>query len=191
MKKILYTFIFCIFLLTSRVQAQTIKVLSVDDFSTLNPSSTYSVKTLELLQLEDGTFLYPNTIVSGVVLRVKGPKHGKRDSYFEFIPSTVAYNGQCYPIKSQKTIAQVIAYKPIDKKALAYNVARKTANLFLKGLISGIEFVQGAVEAENGQRIKSGCVKVYKDSFFSYLEVGEELNIKSGDILVLKLKKTH
>lgn len=190
MKKILSIFVVAIVLLTSKAQAQTIKVSAVDNFSSDQPASIFRIKTLEDNEIQ-GMLFKSDTIISGIVLRVQEPTRGKRDGYFEFIPNLITYQGESVKINLPKTAAQIMYYKPTDPKKETLNATLKVANFFLKGLISGIEFAQGAIKAENGQRIKSGAMNVYNNSFLSYIEVGNQLNIKSGDILVLKLKKIH
>lgn len=188
MKKILSILILSIFFSASKVNAETILVKSLEAFSTEKPSITYKVKTIRAEQISDDLVLMPGTVISGYVLRVHEPQFGKRDSYFEFVPTMLIYGGKSKDISNTKIVGRILGYKPIDPQDLMFNVARKTANFVFKGAISAAEFVQGAVEAQDGQRIKSGAQKVYKDSFVSYIETGKELNVKSGDLLVLKLK---
>lgn len=186
MKKFLSLTIIMLLFLTSKAQAQSIKVSAIDDFSSEQSSSVFKVKTIEYNQIQ-GMFFEPGTIISGMVLKVHEPARGKRDGYFEFIPTNIGDT----KINSPKTIGKITYYKPVDPPKAALNIAGKIANIFLKGLITGAEFAQGAIEAPNGQRIKSGAKKAYNDSFLSYIEVGQELNIKPGDILILKLKKVR
>lgn len=187
MKKILL--ILSIFILfSSGAEAKTLRVLSLKSFSTLNPSPTFSVQTVQRECLSQDLVLEPGTIISGIVLKVEPPKRGKRNSYFEFIPTQTTYKGQSEKIKHSVIVAQVVGYNPVKPTTLAFNVTRKVANFFLKGAISAIEFADGAIEAQDGQRLKSGAMKAYKDSFFSYIEPGKELNIERGDILTLKIK---
>lgn len=187
MKKFLSIFIIVTILLTSKAQAQTIKVSAVDNFSSANPAPIFRIKMVEDEEVQ-GMLFKSGTIISGIVLRVYEPARGKRDGYFEFIPTEITYNTESIKINIPKTIARIMYYKPIDAPETACNIARKIANFFLKGAISAIEFADGAIMAENGQRIKSGANKVYNDSFFSYIEPGKELNINKGDIINLKLK---
>lgn len=190
MKKILL-FIFIILFITSSAEAKTIKVISLKSFSTEFPAPTFKVQTIKKEAITEDIILEQNSIISGIVLRVESPKIGKRDSYFEFIPTKITYNGVTQEIEHPVIIVRVLGYNSINPKELTFNVARKAANFFFKGAISAIEFIDGAIEAENGQRIKSGVMKVYKDSFLSYIEAGKELNIKTGDLLTLKVKKIH
>jgi len=191
MNKILLTFVFIFFLLTSSVQAQTLKVVSVDGFSAKNPSAVCRVQTLEATELADNFFLESGTIISGLVIQAHRPKFGKRDSYLEIIPTSITYNDKTINITNSKLTAKVIAYKPTNPQALAGNVAIKAANLVVLGASQGISFAMGATQAKEGTRVKSGFQRIYKDSFISLLEIGSELNINKGDILILKIKKNR
>lgn len=187
MKKFLLI-ILIMFLLASCTEAKTLKVLSLKSFSTEFPSPTFEVQTIQREIVTQDIILEQGSIISGIVLRVEPPKRGKRDSYFEFIPTEITYRRIKQKIEHPIIVAKVLGYEPIDPKELTFTVARKVANFFLKGAISAVEFADGAIKAENGQRIKSGAIRVYNNSFFSYIEPGEELNINRGDIIILKIK---
>lgn len=179
--------IFCSFSLSA--QAKTIKVVALKDFSTEKPSPTFRVQTIQDEVFKNGTVLEKGTVISGVVLKVEKPKRGKRDAYFEFIPTTIFYDGNEKTINKQ-IVVKVIAYHSVDSKKMAVYVAKKAADFAVKGASMGISFVQGVAQADEGDnRIKSGFVKTYRDSPLSFIEVGSELNIDVGDTLVLKVEK--
>lgn len=174
---------------TANAQAQTIKAESMEDFTTAAPAITFSVKITETCNLPDGTILEEGAIVSGLVTKIKHAKRLKRDGYFEFIPNEITTNGQSKKIELPKTYAKVIDCEPLNTKQLAGNAAKFAAGMMLKGASQGISFVQGVSQAEDGERLKSGLTKVYKDSPLSYVEEGSELNIQSGDTVILIIKK--
>lgn len=178
-------------LLSSSVEAKTLRVLSLKAFSTMQPSPVFEVQTVQRECLGQNFYLQPGTIISGIVLKVEPPKRGKRNGYFEFIPTEITYRGKTEKLSHTTMVAQVMGYNPVKPGSLAFNVTRKVANFFLKGAISAIEFADGAINAQDGQRLKSGAMAAYKDSFFSYIEPGKELNISRGDILTLKIKTMH
>lgn len=187
MKKFLLL-IFTIFLFSTSAHAKALKAVALDDFSPQNPKAIFRVRVIETEEVKKDSFIDAGTIICGQVIAIKGPQRGKRDGYIEFIPIEITCNGVTQKIEHPVIAARVSGYKPINPKELTFNVMRKTANFFFKGAISAVEFIDGAVEAENGRRIKSGVMKVYKDSFLSYIETGKELNVKTGDILTLKFK---
>lgn len=191
MKRILIFSALILHLLTSSVQAKTIKVVSLEHFSTEFPVETFNVQTLTTEELPDGIFIEKGTIISGYVVKVHGPKRLKRNSYFEFKPTLLTYKGRTLNIKDTKLVAKVVEQKRIDPVALTGNVAIKAANLVLLGSSQVISFTLGAANGEEGERIKAGLQRMYKDSFFSLAENGEHLDIDVGDILFLKLKKIY
>lgn len=188
MKKILLT-IGILFCLTPTVYARTLRVESVQNFSTENPSPTYSVRVLDREEFKNGKVLEPGTVISGQVVKVQNAQRGKRNGYFEFLPSSATYNGETKTAQNPIVIAKVVGYSPMEPKDLALKAVKSAAGFAVKGASQGIAFVEGVAEAQDGNRLKSGIVNVYKDSPLSFIEVGSELNIKDGDILLLKLKK--
>lgn len=188
MKKILFAFTFAFFLGTSSVQAKSIKVTAVENFKSTQPSQTFTVQTIESKEISKNIFIPANTTFSGFIVNVEEPKRGKRNSYIEFVPTSLTYEGKTTKLNHPTITAKITGYTPIDPKSATVDVSLKVANFLLKGLISACQFVQGAATAQNGTRIKSGAMNVYKHSFLSYIEVGDELNVKKGDILTFKIK---
>lgn len=189
MKKILLVFTFLLFFTASKAQAETLKVISLEKFSTANPASTYSVQTIEKKEFKNGMVLEAETIIAGKVERIQPPRRGKRNAYFVFIPTSTTYNGITKTSEKPIIMAQVVGYKPINPTGMVYSVAKKAVGFAVKGASLGISFVEGVAQAEDGTRIKSGFIKTYKDSPLAYVEIGTELNIEVGDTLILKLKK--
>lgn len=193
MKKLLIS-ISLLFFISLSAQAKTIKVISLDAFSTLNPSDTYKVQVVEKEEFKDGTIYEAGTIISGKVIKVEHAKRGKRDGYFEFVPTDLTLEGQTWTVTDSKYTAQVVGLLQIntitDTKTVVKNVAKGVTGLIFKGASQGISFVEGVAEAEKGQKIKSGFVKVYKDSPLVYIEEGSELKINPDDLILLKFKKT-
>jgi len=188
MKRFLLIFIFALCLLTSSAQAKTIKVFALENFSTLSPPAYFGVQIIQTEYLSNGIFLEKGSILSGSVVEVYRPKFGKRDSSFEFQPILLTYGGKATNISHSKMVAEVVAFKPIDPQKLAGNVAIKSANFVVLGSSQAISFTMGATKAAEGSKIKSGLDRMYKDSFISLVEAGKELDIRRGDILIIKLK---
>lgn len=179
--------IIILLLFTTKVNAQTIKVMAIEKFSTENPSHTYKVQTIEAEELEDGLFLEKGTVISGFVVKIYAPQRGKRDSYFEFHPTSITYNKETINISNSKIFAKVVGYKPLNPEKLVGSVAIKAANFIMLGSSQAISFTLGATQAPRGAKIKSGLDRMYKDSFVSFIEIGEELNIDVGDVLLFKI----
>jgi len=193
MKKLLLISISIIFFVSLSAQAKTIRVISLDQFSTENPSKTYRVQIIEKEEFKDGTVCEAGTIVTGEVVKVKNAQRGKRDGYFEFIPTSLTFEHNTCQIKKPRVVAKVVGHAPIGSaistEKVLENAAKGAAGLIFKGASQGISFVQGVAEAEDGQRMKSGFTKLYKDSPLAYIEEGAELKVNPGDLIVLKLKK--
>jgi len=191
MKRFLLILVFVLCFLTSSVQAKTIKVLALENFSTLSPSDSFGVQIIKTLYLNNGIFLEKGSIISGSVVEVYRPKFGNRDSHFEFLPNFLTYNEKTINISNSKMAANVLAYKPFHPLSLAGNVAIKLANFVVLGSSQAISFTMGATSAPKGTKFKSGVDRMYRDSFISLVEAGKELDIHRGDILILKLKERN
>ena len=181
-----------LFFLTSSAYAKTITVMSCEKFSTVTPKETFSVKITERQELKNGKFLEEGTIISGPVIRVQKAQRGKRSGYFEFLPTSATYNGETKTAKNPIIAAKVVAYQPIKvtPEKIAIAVAKKAAGMAVKGGSLGVAFLEGVTNAEDGQnKLEAGVVNVYKDTPLSFIEVGSELNLNEGDIIVLKLKR--
>lgn len=190
MKKFLFVIVFILLFMGSNVYAETVRVKALAPFSTQNPSAIFTAEVVETEVFKSGFILYSGSVISGKVVYVAPPKRGKRDAYFEFLPTSFTYEGVTKTAKKPMAIAKVVAYSPIDTKKLAGKAVKTAASLFVKGASLGISFVQGVAQADEGEnKIISGVEKTYKDSPLSYIEVGDELNIDVGDELVLIVKK--
>lgn len=190
MKRFVVLLFFVIFS-CSGVQAKSIKVVALEPFSTAQPSENFAVQILQDEYLPDDIFLPEDAVVTGQIIHVEAPKRGKRNGYIKFVPKKIVYEDKTIDIKDSKLVAIITYYRPIDPKDLVFTVARKTANFMFKGVVSAAEFALGAIENEEGNPIKSGAMNVYRDSFLVYIEVGEELNVKRGDTLIFKIKKSR
>lgn len=168
----------------TKVYGQTIEVVSLDTFSTANPPKEVSVKILEPLTVSENNIYQAGTVLKGNLVDVVSPKRLKRDASFSFEPKT--YNGadgktQKMPVKLKGTYTI-----PLDKGNLAKNVTLGVGNYFVKGLSMGVAAVSGAIKNEDDNRIKSSATAVYEASPLSYVEKGEDLDIKKDDHFFLK-----
>ena len=184
LKKIIFG---CIgLMIASPVMAVTMKVEALTPFSTENPQPTMSVKLLEDCELSDTLFLLKGDTLSGKTTDVVSPKRLKRDATFSFIPETFTdTTGVTHHIEGEYKGKYAF---PLDKKDLAKNATLTVGSFFVKGLSLGYNAIEGAVKNEEGNRFKSSAVNVYENTPFSYVETGNELNILTGDIFLLKFK---
>jgi hypothetical protein len=188
MKKILLLFTTFI-ILNSAAIAKNIEAVSLDAFSTNKPDSIYRLQLLETKEVYKGTYLPAGAIMDCKVIDINHATIGKRNAYFEVIPHKITTNKKIYVFKNPPFYAKVIEYKPVSPTKVATRVAKTGAGFIVTGLSQAISFVQGVVSADDGSRVKAGFKKVYKDSPLAYIEKGEELSVKPGDILTLKIKR--
>ncbi len=189
--KRLFVLLFFVIFSCSGVQAKNIKVVALEPFSTVRPSETFAIQTLKDEYLPDDTFLPEDAMITGQIIHVEAPKRGKRNGYIKFVPQKIVYDDRTIDIKNSKLVAIITYYRPIDPEELVMTVARKTVNFMFKGVVTVAQFTLGVIENEEGNRIKSGVMNVYRDSFFVYIEVGDELNVRRGDTLIFKIKKSR
>lgn len=185
MKKVLLLVLLLFSLLNSQVYAETIVVQSMSNISTLNPPKTCTIKILSDIQLDEKFFLKCGDIVMGYIIDVTDPKRLKRNAKFSI---------QLFGIlKENKIINIENSYigkytTKLNKGDVAKTTALSVGNFFVKGLSMGYHAVEGAIKNEEGNALESSAVSVYKNSPFSYVETGEEINIKEGDLFYLKFK---
>ncbi len=184
-QKILYSVLLLLIAgMFAQASAQTIVVSSLDEFSTLNPPMSVSVKLLVPLKLSSDLELSEGDKITGKLTNIVSPKRLKRDAKFSFEPvSYTDLNGVEHKLQSNIKASYTTT---IDKKELAKNAALGVGNYFVKGLSIGVAAVEGVVENEEGNRIKSAVVSVYKSSPLSYVEKGQEVSIKEGQAFYLK-----
>lgn len=185
-----FYFVFLIVLsgMFAKTYAQIVEVMSLNDFSTAEPPKTISVKLIEPLELNNMQILDSGIILNGDLVDVISPKRLKRDAGFSFKPVTYTdLDGN-----TQNLDSNIIAKytKPVDKGGLAKNAALSVGNHFIKGLSMGVTAVKGAVQNEEGNRLKSSAKSVYEASPFSYAEKGEDLYINANQNFFMKFSST-
>lgn len=178
----------CFFLIISgmfsQAYSQTVEVESLSNFSTYNPPSSITVKLVEPLELLPSLMLDAGVYLSGTLVDVVSPKRLKRDASFSFKPETyTTVDGEIHNLDIDVIASYTV---PLDKGQLAKNAALGVGNFFVKGLSMGVAAVKGAVQNEEENRIKSSAVSVYEASPFSYVEKGEDLDIKFSQSFYLK-----
>ena len=176
--------------------ANQVKVSALESFNTAKPSETFKVVVEENSSL--GIYnLNENTILNCVVLKVVEPKRGKRNATFYVKPISYVYNDKTCQIveemygKYSKKILSKEELKKIPPTKIIGKTALTVGNYFVHGLSTGVSLAKGMIQNEEDNRIKSGVKKAYKESPLSFVEEGEELDIKCGDVfyLVFKIEK--
>lgn len=170
-------------LIAHPVLAKTIHVQAMEEFSTENPPSVFSVKILEDLCADE---FQAGDILEGKIVDIKNPKRMKRDAAFTFVPlKNIKANGESSDIKGYYPAKYTTT---LNKAELAKHAALGVGNYFVKGLSMGYSAVEGAIKNEKDNRFKSSVNAVYEDSPFSYVEKGGDINIKEGETFLLNFK---
>jgi hypothetical protein len=173
-------------MLSKAYAAQTVEVYALEEISTANPPASTSVKILEPLTISDNNVIEAGSVLKGKVVDVVSPKRLKRDATFSFKPATYTdLNGKTKKIKSNITATYTT---PIDKGELAKDAALGVGSYFVKGLSVGVAAVSGAVKNEEGNRVKSSLTSAYEATPVSYIEKGEDLDIKKEQHFYLKFQ---
>jgi hypothetical protein len=181
-KSIIGTMAACI-ILASPANADTLKVEALTPFSSIKPVKAMQVKLTENV-LYDGVNLLEGYVISGKIVDVKRPTRLKRNAKFSFIPEYYTdENGVEHKFKDRYEGKYAL---PIDKGKMAKSAVLTVGSHFVKGISLGVNAVQGAVQNEEGNRLKSAGKNVYENSLLSYVESGKELEIQKGDRFYLK-----
>lgn len=171
--------------------ALSMKVSSMQDFTTEKPSDTLKVMVLVHTELDNGMVFEEGTIIKGDIFDVKPPTRGKRNATFKFRPTSYSYNGKMVEIKNNTNLwGKYAPYKELDAAGMTLSAATFVGGQFLKVPFLGqaVSFAKGVVKNPDGNRLKSGATQIYKDSFVSYVEEGKEITLKKDELFLLKFK---
>jgi len=191
-------FVVLLYLLLSNMlvaHSKTVFAQTLADFDSTNPPKEYSFRVIKDIVFDDEIKLEENAILRGKIVKVIPPKRLKKDAYFVFKVKSFTVPSQddkiikvCHNPKSR---TKVKPYTPINKVQVAGKIATTAAGIVVKGLSEGVSFVEGVVQAKDGEnRLGAGAKNLYEDSPFSYCEKGEELCLKTGAIVKLSLGKS-
>lgn len=165
-------------------------VESLEDFSVDNSDNIIKFKVLRENAFKNGVVLEEDSIISAKAAKIIEPKRGKRNGYLVISPIsyTIPSKGEITAqIDDEYWVANVVGYKPFDVKKAAFGAGLGVAGHFVKGIGQIYYFGKGIIAPNEGEgRLKSGAKNVYENSPLCYIEEGEEVNIKTGDILLLK-----
>lgn len=191
MKKFILTLLFL--LSTCAFAADKLHVEAMDDFSTLNPSETFSVKLVDDAKMND-IFMIKGDIINCVLKKITDPTRAKRDAKIFLIVESYEDNKGIHKLnepllaKYAKTVLNKEEIKKTPPKKIVKSAAGFVGGLFVKGFSYCVSFVDGFSQNKEDNRLKSGAKQVYKDSILSYVEYGHEVEIKKGDIFYLVVK---
>lgn len=170
-----------------------IYVQALEDFNSSNPNKTFSAEVLEDTTINKQMILKGNKI-NCELLKIKDAKRAKIDAKIYFKLISYENNGKIYNFekdlsaKYAKKVLNKREIKNISPKKIAKTTASVVGGAVVEGFSYGVSFVDGVITNEEGNRLKSGAKQVYDDSFLSYVEYGDEINIKVGDIFYFIIK---
>ena len=192
-KKRIFIFIFTFLLTLSGVYASDkVHVSILEEFNTANPASSIDVVVLEDTAI-GSNMLKENDVLHCKITKVTDPKRGKRSASFSVYPVSYTSNGEVNKINGSfygKYTSKIVSekIKNIDPKKVGTKAAKTVGNHFIKGVAPAISLAEGMIKNEDGNRIESGVKQVYKDSPLSFVEKGEELDLKEGTNFYLIFK---
>lgn len=164
--------------------AKTVEVEALEPFTTANPPSSIRIKLLNKLELTNNLTIEPGSEMSGSLVDVESPKRLKRNAKFSFRPNWYIDESGERKIIHESIIASYTT--TLDGTQLAKKAVLGVGNHFVKGLTVGVAAVEGAVENETGNRIKSGAKSVYEATPFSYANKGQDIQIDKNQVFYLK-----
>ena len=190
MRKFLLSIVLTLIFTMTPAFAVSVKVSSMQEFTSENPTETLKVMTLEPVEFKNGLLLPEGTVIKGEVFDVKQPKRGKLNASFKFRPIYYSYNGQKKEITNSGLTAKYAPYKELDKAELATSAVSTAGSMIFKipGFGEAISFTKGFIKNPDDNRLKSGAKQIYKDSVFSYIEEGKDISIKKDEMFILKFK---
>jgi hypothetical protein len=183
------------FLSLSKVHAESDKlhVEIMEEFSTINPSQSIDVRAIEGGRLGIYT-IKPGDIIHCNVIKITNPKRGKRSASFGVTPIYLTSEGETTEIKEilygkyAERIFSKEEIKNIDTGKVGKKAVIAVGNHFVKGVAPIASLAEGMIKNEEGNRVESGVIKVYKDSPLSYVEKGKELELEPGKSFYLIFK---
>ncbi len=190
-KGIKFALILALLLFINPVFAKTIKVVAqtTNSFDPYDPPEVFYAKILEKVSVEENKVV-PKGTIRGNVVKVSTSKRGKRNGYLVIQISGFKEEGANVFAPTRNDIrAKVTRYKKTDLKELGISSATSIAGLFVDHIAIPINFARGMITPyENKSRLKSGVQKAYEKSTLSYISKGEEIDLKTGELVVLTVK---
>lgn len=171
--------------------ADRLHVQAMSDFSTASPVHSITFQALDSIDLGPNVKIWSGDVVDAQIYEIIPPKRLKRNASFEIVPVSYTDTTGKKHLINEEFIGKFSPKFELDKGQLAKNAALTVGNHFFQGLSLGYHALEGAVKNEEGNRVKSSVVSVYKNSPLSYVENGQELEIKEGDLFSFTFKTSQ
>lgn len=179
-------FLISLLFLPKLAKAEKMLIEVVDDFSSKNPQSHYSLTLLTDLYVKNGHSLEKGSIIKGKTLEVIPPKRLRKDAYFIFIADSFTIPSENHKVvEIQKKMESKIKYhKKGNAKEIVSNTGIIAASHFvpvLNIIVPVLQFGAGiATPKEDENRLHSGCRSLVESWPICYCLKGEEVEIESG-----------
>lgn len=184
MKKFLLIVTILLFIINPSF-AKATRVEALSDYTSEYPPAMLYFKLFEYSEsFEDIPEFSIGDIVEAIVIKTKDNKRLKQNATFALkINRLKKEDGRIIQVNN---IYAKYTTK-IDTAEVSKNIALGVGNYFVKGLSIGYKTVEGAFKNEEDDRLKSAGVALYKSTPLSYVEKGNEIDIKVGDIFLLNI----
>ena len=155
-------------------------------------NAKFSAKVIEGKSFKNSYGFYKNDIIQGTITKYVEPKRAKRKAYVIVGPEVVYRNNKKLSYDYKDIEAKVIMYSEKNIKEMGVkggvSAGLYAGSHYVPGLSQAFYFSKGFIKPNEGEtRLKSGAKSVYENSALSYIEKGEDLYIKQGDYITMKL----
>ncbi|MBQ6516975.1 hypothetical protein IJI31_07350 [bacterium] len=190
MKKFILTLMMLSFA-TMSANATNVIVESLDNIEQNSNSRIFSAKVLEDATLKTGEEFKEGSVLKSEIVKKVDAQRGKRSGYIVIQPISMEYNGTETYFEGTDIEATVKGYSKKSWKDLGtkagLSAGLAAGSRKIPGFSQVFYFSKGFLKPEEDQsRFKSGVTSAYENSPFAYINKGEEINIETGDMLVLK-----
>ena len=184
MKKFCLT-IALLFISTLSCHSAIMKVVAMNDFTTLDKSAAIKVYVAQDCYLHQNLIIPEGSVLSGSITEISDPKRLKRDADFNFMV--------CYYMDNNKNKYKInlplcgdyTKAMDINEKEMAKSAAISGTSKVVPGLNYAIYAAEGATK-HKGHRVKGAAKSVYDHSILSWGKKGSHLRIKRGDCFCFK-----
>lgn len=200
MKKYFLTITLSLFMLQACFVSQTAEAKSYKmigkaktEFSTTKKIPNKLYVNVESQEIKGANSVVANDVVIELsVFSVNNATRGKRNASVDALLSGYSYDGNDFTDTSEKNIqVKIKNYSKTDFVGLGESAATTVvSHVFnIPFLSQGVAAVKGAISPVEGHsRLSSAGISAYKSTPFSYIDKGEEMNVKTGDKLTLIFK---
>lgn len=184
MKKLFLIFTLIV-ISASSASASIMKVVSMNDFTTLDKSAEIKVYVAQDCYLHKNLIIPEGSVLVGSISEIKDPKRLKRDADFDFMV--------CYYMDNSKNKYRInlplcgnyTKALDIDEKKVAKSAAISGTGKIVPGLNYAIYAAEGA-KKHKGRRVKGAAKNIYDHSLLSMGKRGSHIRIQRGNCFCLK-----